>query len=318
MIKASQANTELNMEKNFKLYQTNFYKLDDEKKIEVNKKSICEEKRICIESKNFSDLVNRIQSNQKFFGEKVISFTFHLSEPENFIKLNSLTFSRSMKNLVMLFNGFPILDNFEFLYSLDLNVFTVNLNYQGFQQFWDQMTETTRIKTLNIYLHLTSFSEFNLLFMGENEGIKKFYNKVYDTSRARNLECLNLNIIFESKSVNEEFRIKEELNLKQLILCENKYYFGFLKIFSMNLIINPNKDFFLFSGLNKNFNQPTKFMLTDKSLETSFKLCSNNDTSVLYALKKKHFGNYVLQNVFKFLAKKEYTVVNFSKAYYIS
>jgi len=308
------SNSETNKENNLSLFKSEFYQISN---LDVTEKINEELSRVSIELKNFAELKKYFDINSNLLKKKVISISFHLSEPENVIKLSTLSFPSSLTNLVMMFNGLPQIDSFKFINSLNLDLFTINLNLQGFFQFWKELQEPTKIKILNIYVHLGSFSEFNSLFTVENEEIKKIYEKVYTLSRSRSLEGLNLNITFDSSSKEEEeVIINDEFKLKYLIFSENKYYFGFLKIYSMNIILNPGRDFFIFSSPDKSSKKKDRIMVNDKSLEKSLKLCATNDISILFAMKKKRFGNYVVQNVFKFLAKKEYTIVNFSKAYY--
>lgn len=311
MIKNSNSNT--NSQSNLKLFSSRYFKT---KSNDIIKRNSVELNRISIDLTNFQDLKTFFRINSTFLDENLISLSFHLSQPDNVISLSTLPYPSSVKNLVMIFNGLPQFDSFKFINSLNIDIFTINLDQTGFRQFFVEIEETTKIKILNIYLHLNSLCDFNSLFVNENEIIKNIYKKVYALSRACNLEGLNLNVIFDSSIEEEVIKIKEELKLKQLIFNENKYYFGFLKIFSLNIICNPSKDFFIYSGLDKKFNQPSKFTSNDNSVEKSYKLCAKNDISILFALKKRNFRNFVVQNVFKFLAKIEYTIVNLSKTYY--
>ncbi len=313
MTKNIVVNTESNKESSLKLFQSELLQISNFEISEINNKTLS---RISIELKNFAELKKYLDINSNMFKKNVISLSFHLSEPENVITLSALPFPNSLTNLVMMFNGLPQIDTFKFINSLQLDNLTINLNLNGFKQFWKELHESTKIKILNVYLHLDSYTVFNSLFLVENEEMKKINEKIYAISRDRNLEGLNINITFDSSCKEEEVIMNDEFKLKNLIFTENKYYFGFLKIYSMNIIINPDKDFFAFSNKNKRSNEYVKLMVNDKSLEKSFKLCAKNDISILFALKKKRFGNYVVQNVFKFLAKIEYTIVNFSKAHY--
>ena len=240
----------------------------------------------------------------------------HLSDPEEHIDFNNFPIVQTIKNLVLLFNGTPEFSNFTVLNSLNLNTFTINLNTANFIKFWNEISDTLNIKTLNLYLHLKNFQEFRNLFLVENEQILKIFKKVFVLNHNKRLNCLNLNILFDCSIIQEVNEIRD-LNLKTIIYKEYKFYFGYLELFSLNLIINADKTYFLFAGLGSKFVQEKLFCIYDKSLSDSLKLSNENDISIFFSLKKKKLGNAILSNVFKFLAVREYTIVNLSKICYL-
>lgn len=296
-------------------YKSIYYPLNEIIQLKNDKRNDECKTRISVNLKNFQELRKSLELNNSIYS-KLISLSFHLSSPEDVIEIGSLSIPKLVTNLVMIFNGFPILASYDFLNDLDLHTLSINMNLDGFSAFWKELPNSARFKTLNIYLHLNVYKDFESLFVLENELIKSVYKKVFMLSRSKCLEGLNLTILFNSESTVEESNIAK-LKLKNLLFNDHKYYLGFLELFSLNLLVNANNTYFIYSGFDSKFIQERKFSFQDKSLVMSLKLCKQNDVSIFYALKKKRLGNSILSNVFKFLAKREYTIVNLSQQYYV-
>ena len=297
-------------------YKSHYFSINElkENKNKIHDINTCA--RISTNVKNFQNLEKTLFINKNIFStNEVLSLSFHLSSPEDVIEMESLSCKKSIKNLVMIFNGFPIFKNYNFYKELDLHNLTINMNLEGFIMFWKELPYSVRIMNLNIYLHLNSYNDFKSLFIIENNIMKNIYIKVDKLTRNKSLEGLNLNILFNSTLLEEKEEMAE-LKLKNYLYYDYKYYLGFLELFSINLIVNADKSFFIFSGLNSKFTQEKEFQTHDKFLEMSLKLYRNTDVSILYTLKKKKLKNRVAVHVFKFLAKKQYTIVNISQQYY--
>jgi len=142
------------------------------------------------------------------------------------------------------------------------------------------------------------------------------YKMIFSLSRKKQVEGFNLNIAFNSNSKEEEAEL-QKLNLKVFTFNEYKYYFGFLDLLAVNLIINADDTHFINSGFDSKSTQLTVFNLCDKSLQMSLKLSTKHDVSIFMSLRKKNFPKAVVKNVFRFLANREYTIVNMSKIYYL-
>jgi hypothetical protein len=265
---------------------------------------------------NFEEAKKVLLINKHFFLEReIISYSLHFSKPEAKIDLSLFPFCKQLKSLSLFFNGFPELENYNFFKGKAVNVFTINFNLRGFERFWKELPEAVTFKTMNLYIHLNSYSEFEGLFIKDNELLLLICEKIYSMTRSHALSGINLNVILPIENETEELLIKN-LKLRHLIFNDRKYYLGFLDLFSVNLIMNADSTFFIYSGFDTPFIQLPKYIEDDKSLEMSLKLSKFNGESILLALKKKNLGKFVMKNVFKFLATKEFTIVSFSKICY--